>query len=301
MGKQLPLLPQLRSQLPLLRRRRFLRVRRGTHQWRQIVEIEIVGNQVRGQPRLLSAVVDRDVAGQVAVADPSLHSGELPLVSLPQQMACDLVGRRSRSGHAQQREDLRKVRPLQGQVQVGGFKLERILRGAIDRHLGLAVLCGKINRIRFAFFPQGKDGPALEAHCQRLALQPPIRLKPYVPGLLSFPDGGREFAFKLQVLDVVLVFETPILDHQLSDHRSFRALLRRGDLACGRSGGVLGETPVCHPLFVDRESQIGFGQLDFRQHHLTAQQRRQAKPELDFLCLEHGRRVLRRSAEEHVA
>ena len=97
--------------LLLLRRDIAGLARRRADQRRQIGEGQVLRHQLGGEELGLLGLVDQDVAGEIAVAHVPLGVHELPQAGLAVELAADPIGRRRRSGNAQQRVDLRQVRP----------------------------------------------------------------------------------------------------------------------------------------------------------------------------------------------
>ena len=146
-GKQIAGGFELLLGLLLLRRDVAGLARRRTDQRRQIGEDQVLRYQLGGEELGLLGLVDQDVAGEIAVADVPLGVDELPQAGLALELAADAIGRRRRSGNAQQGIDLRQVRTGEREIGVGAGPLEGILHGALQGEFRGAVVDIEIDRI----------------------------------------------------------------------------------------------------------------------------------------------------------
>src|SRR3984957_12161752 len=100
-----------------------------------------------GEPRRLRALVDCNVTGEIGVSGMPGNVVHAPDIRFAVQLAGYAIGWRRRPGYAEQRENIREIRPVERKPQVQACRLERVLNAALDRQSCAAIGDLKIDRV----------------------------------------------------------------------------------------------------------------------------------------------------------
>ena len=127
---------------------------------------------MRGEPRRLRALVDRNVTGEIGVAGMPGDIVHAPDIRFAVQLAGYAIGWRRRAGDAEQWENVREIRPVERKPQIQACRLERVLNAALDRQSRAAIGDLKIDRVGLVRFTQHQRRTADKLQQQGLALEP---------------------------------------------------------------------------------------------------------------------------------
>jgi hypothetical protein len=183
----------LRGLGPLLAGRGLARARgrAAAEQAGQVVEVEHLRAQPARDRRPGSAQAQRQLAGDVAVAHPSLDAREAVVGAAPREVAGDLVGRQLDRRQVEQRHHRARVRALERERQVEPARGQREGEAALRPGPGLAEPGVEHQRVGALARQQHRRRPALGVDLHRLTAERARDLEPERPPLAG-QDLGRE-------------------------------------------------------------------------------------------------------------
>jgi hypothetical protein len=222
----------------LLRLRLLLLLALATEDDDDVVEIELLGNQIRRRLQPLAAGVDGGGAAEVAVAQPAGEVGELEAATLAGQVALEAVRRRRRNRHAGQGE-VGEVLPLDGNLDVQPFHRLRLADGPLDAGGERSAGDVDVHGVGLPLAAQRLQRPGLDVEVERVALVRPLAFHPHTLGFCGAGQLAQRQPHVVAALPV-LVVEVGVLNGQVAEDRHIAPF--------GRLRGLFLRTPRKLPV-----------------------------------------------------